>query len=159
MAKQEKGYRAAIGSPSLILIFIVLCLVTFGMLSLSTAKSEWDLAKRNASAVTEYYRADSEGEKFYRMVSETVDAVREQSPDPGECRKLLSRKLGGYYRPGEGTVVTEIAMERSQALFIELIPQFEGTGSMIISQWKVVQTEDFEIDDSMPVWTDGETKE
>jgi len=129
------------------------------MLSLSTAKSEWNLAERNASSVTEYYRADSEGEDFYRLVSETVNAVRKQSADPAERRQLLSQELREYYQPEEGTVITEIPMERSQALLIELIPRMEGTGDIIISRWKVIQTEDFEIDDSMPVWTGGITKE
>ncbi len=68
MAKQEIGYRANMGTPTLILIFMILCLVTFGMLSLSTAKSEWNLAQRNADSVAEYYRADKEGEVFYQMV-------------------------------------------------------------------------------------------
>ena len=48
MAKQETGNRPGIGSPSLILIFIVMCLVTFGMLSLSTAKSELDFARASS---------------------------------------------------------------------------------------------------------------
>ena len=48
MAKQESGFKANIGSSSLILIFIVMCLVTFGMLSLTSAKSDLSLANRNA---------------------------------------------------------------------------------------------------------------
>ncbi|WP_277406803.1 hypothetical protein [Lacrimispora xylanisolvens] len=42
MAKQEIGYRANMGTPTLILIFMILCLVTFGMLSLSTAKKRME---------------------------------------------------------------------------------------------------------------------
>lgn len=156
MAKQENAYSAGIGSPSLILIFIVMCLVTFGMLSLTTAKSERNLAERNALAVKEYYRADCEGEAFYRMVSEKTAAVCKQSSDPEERRQLLSRELGESYLPEQGIVNKDISMERSQALFIELVPQLDGNGKLLISQWKVIQTEDLEIDDSMPVWTGGE---
>lgn len=157
MAKNETGSGMTIGSPSLILIFILLCLVTFGMLSLSTAKGEWNLAERNAGAVTEYYRADSLGEEFYRMVAETVSAVRSQSSDPAVCSRLLKQELGEYYRPEEGTVVMKIDMERAQALFLELVPQFTGEETVIVSQWKVIQTEDYEIDNSMPVWNGGTT--
>lgn len=46
MAKQESGFKANIGSSSLILIFIVMCLVTFGMLSLTSARSDLSLANR-----------------------------------------------------------------------------------------------------------------
>ena len=47
MAKSESKSGANIGSASLILIFIVLCLGTFGLLSLSSAKNDLDLAERN----------------------------------------------------------------------------------------------------------------
>lgn len=159
MAKQKKGYVASIGGPTLVLIFIVMCLVTFGMLSLSTAKSEWDLAKRNASAVKEYYKADGEGVQFFQMVSETIDSVLNQTEDFEECRTLLSQKLGHFYIQEENKVITKISMDRSQALFIELIPQFEGRERAAISQWKVIQTEDLEIDNSMPVWAGEKMKE
>ena len=157
MEKNETGNRITIGSPSLILIFILICLVTFGMLSLSTAKSEWNLAERNAGAVTEYYRADSLGEDFYRMVAEKVSGIRAQTSDPAEYSRLLEQELGEFYQPEEGTVVMKIDMERAQALILELVPQFTGEEAVTVSQWKVIQTEDFEIDNSMPVWNGGTT--
>lgn len=159
MAKQETGNRPGIGSPSLILIFIVMCLVTFGMLSLSTAKSEWDLAERNAASVTEYYRADREGEEFYRLVSEAAKEARQEGADIDEVRRLLGQKLGEYYISERDTAMTQIAMDRSQALLIEVVPSLEEGQAPVISQWKVIQTEDFEIYDSMPVWTGGEGEE
>ena len=64
MAKQESGFKANIGSSSLILIFIVMCLVTFGMLSLTSARSDLSLANRNADAVAEYYRAIRKARHF-----------------------------------------------------------------------------------------------
>ena len=158
MAKQENGYKANLGSPSLILIFIVMCLITFGMLSLSTAKSEHNLAERNASAVTEYYRADGEGEAFYQMVLIKAAKVREMSQDPQEWKRLLSQEFGDAHEPDRGTVTVNIPMERSQALNIELVFPPEGKEDIQISKWKVIQTEDYEIDHSMPVWTGGETK-
>jgi hypothetical protein len=139
MAKQEIGYRANIGTPTLILIFMILCLVTFGMLSLSTAKSEWNLAQRNADSVTEYYRADKEGEVFYQMV----------------VQNLRSGKLGDYYDSKTGMASTEIPMKRSQSLSIKLHVPADQSGKILISQWKVIQTEDYEIDQSLPVFKGG----
>lgn len=159
MGKQENRYNANIGTPSLILIFIVMCLITFGMLSLSAAKSEWNLAERNASAVTEYYRADGKGEGFYQMVLKKAAEVREKSLDPQEAGRLLARELGDAYHPEAGTVTVQIPMERSQALFIELFLQPEEGEDIRISKWKVIQTEDYEIDNAMPVWTGGEMKD
>lgn len=158
MAKQENGYKANIGSPSLILIFIVMCLITFGMLSLSTAKNEKNLAERNASAVTEYYRADGEGEAFYQMVLEKAEKAGEKSLDSQERKQFLVQELGESYHPYDGTVTTEIPMDRSQALFVELVLQPEKLYDIRISKWKVIQTENYEVDDSMPVWTGGDGK-
>lgn len=69
MAKSEMKSGANIGSASLILIFIVLCLGTFGLLSLTSAKNDLDLAERNAAAVSGFYQADAKGEEF-RMEAE-----------------------------------------------------------------------------------------
>lgn len=157
MAEQKNGYRANIGGPSLILIFIVMCLVTFGMLSLSTAKSEHNLAVRNASAITEYYRADGEGEAFYQMVLNKVKSVKEKGRGQTEYEDLLAQELGDYYHKEEKTIIIQIPMERSQALFIELVPDFGENGKVRISKWNVVPSEDYEVDNSMDVWG-GESK-
>ena len=59
MNENQWGGRANIGMSSLILIFIVLCLTVFGLLSLSSAGSDWKLARKNAEAVRGYYKAGS----------------------------------------------------------------------------------------------------
>ena len=61
MAKQELRRKANIGSSSLILIFIVLCLVTCSVLSLGNAKRGDGLSQRSADSVQEYYQAYAEG--------------------------------------------------------------------------------------------------
>ena len=43
--------KVSIGASSLILIFIVLCMATFGLLSLSSAQGDLKLARRNAELV------------------------------------------------------------------------------------------------------------
>ncbi|MCQ2546287.1 MAG: hypothetical protein MJ161_01910 [Clostridia bacterium] len=52
-----------IGVSSLLVVFLILCLVTFACLSLSTAKSDYEFSKNNAQHKTEYYRASNEAEK------------------------------------------------------------------------------------------------
>ena len=51
MAGQNSRNKVNIGVSSLILIFIVLCMATFGLLSLSSAQGDLMLASRNAEAV------------------------------------------------------------------------------------------------------------
>ena len=55
MAGETFRNKVNIGLSSLILIFIVLCLSTFGLLSLSSARGDLELAERGAEAVKAYY--------------------------------------------------------------------------------------------------------
>lgn len=139
-----------IGTTSLILIFIVLCLSTFGLLSLSNAKGDWNLAKKNANAVEAYYKADAQGEAFVQIVDRVLQDAVEQGL-AGENRvNALMAGLGGYYQD-DGSVQTDIEMDFGQALHIEL--EINEDATYQIRCWNVYHTEEYEIDDSIPVWT------
>jgi len=144
MAKTEIKRNANIGTSSLILIFIVLCLVTFGLLSLSNAKSDWNLAAKNKDAVAAYYEADAKGVEFVAMVD---GIVRETGGQPDR----LKAALNDYYREESGVIATEIPMDFGQVLCVEL--QYAENLDYEILTWKVYNQDEYEIDDSLPVWT------
>lgn len=58
-----------IGISSLLTVFLVLCLVTFACLSLSTSKNDYDFGENNAQHETEYYSAANEAEEFLNDIS------------------------------------------------------------------------------------------
>lgn len=145
--------KANIGGSSLILIFIVLCLATFGLLSLTSAGNDWNLADKNAKAVQEYYRADGQGEEFLRMVDQTLLLTLKDQTDMAACQAELKQELGEYYDEETGMIITEIAMAHGQALHIELAVNCDREKRYEIMNWKVINLEDYEIDRSMPVWT------
>lgn len=154
MANEEIKSKTSIGISSLILIFIILCLATFGLLALSSAKGDLALARRNAEAVGEYYKADGLGEEFLKMTDQTLDAVFLDSQQDVEVYKAaLTEKLGDYYQEETGMIVTDISMDRGQALHIELVLTCSENQKYQIQNWKVINLEDYEIDDSRPVWT------
>lgn len=144
--------KVNIGSSSLILIFIILCLSVFGLLSLTSARSDLSLAQKNAQAVQGFYEADSQGETFVQM----VDQALQESQDEAQ----LKMALGAYYQAGSdgaaSMAVTDISMERGQVLHIELALEPEKK-RYEVKTWKVFNAEEYEIDDSMPVWTGSES--
>lgn len=144
--------KANIGSSSLILIFIVLCLATFGLLSLTSASNDWDLAAKNAAAVQSYYKADSQGEEFVQMVDEVL-CQTVSGQDRNVTGRMLKQQLGEYYHEDTGMIITEIPMEYGQALHIELAVASDREKRYEIEAWKVINLEDYDIDRSMPVWT------
>lgn len=141
-----------IGAASLVLIFIVLCLATFGLLSLSSAKGDLSLAERQAEAVSAYYEADSKGQEWVRQVDAVLQEEMGHSDDSSSASDAVKARLGEIYHQDEGMVVTDIPMERGQSLRIELtLVCGEGMRYQIHS-WYVYDSGQYEIDNSMPVW-------
>ena len=56
MAGQAVKHKVNIGLTSLILIFIILCLATFSLLSLSSARGDQSLAVRRQSITGQMHR-------------------------------------------------------------------------------------------------------
>ena len=152
MAKSEMKSSANIGSASFILIFIVLCLGTFGLLSLTSAKNDLDLAERNAAAVSGYYQADAEGEAFRMEVDRLVKQALQMNPNEPEA--YLEQELKEAYLHDEQAAQTEILMDSGQALMVKIGLSWEGgQGNTWVRQWKVYNYEEYEIDQDMPVWS------
>lgn len=160
MADYEVKQRAGIGSTSLILIFIVLCLVTFSILSLGNARREEFLSEKNAAAVREYYRADSLAEEFVNQVARALGPVGETPGGGGDVAAAGTAKervldaFGEYYREETDTLRTDIAMAAGQALQVELAVDWDS-GEYRVLAWNVYNREEYEIDRSVPVWTGG----
>ncbi len=55
---------AAVGGSSLLVIFVVLCLTVFAVLSLSSVRADGRLSEASAEAVRAYYTADCEAEEI-----------------------------------------------------------------------------------------------
>lgn len=150
MAEAEVKQKMNIGSASLILIFIILCLVTLGFLSVSTSMSNRKLAEKNADAVKAFYQADAQGEEFLQTVDRTAAAIWAETADIKDRRARLKEQLKDFYNEQLGVIQKDIPMNFGQILHIEL--QFDDQGQYQILCWKVYNQDIYDIDDSIPVW-------
>lgn len=82
-----------IGGPSIIMIFVVLCLTTLGALSLMTANAEWKLTKKAAEAVTDYYSADNKAEEILASADASLKAGRPLDKDSITIRVSNTQNL------------------------------------------------------------------
>ena len=66
MAKKDKGSFSppALGGISLLVVFAVLCLTVFALLSLSTVRADQRLSDASARAVQAYYAADCQAQEI-----------------------------------------------------------------------------------------------
>ena len=87
-----------IGGPSIIMIFVVLCLTTLSALSLMTANADWKLTQKAADAVTGYYSADNEAEEILASADASLRAGHPLEADsftiPVSDTQNLFMKLG-----------------------------------------------------------------
>ena len=82
-----------IGSSSLLIIFLILSLVTFAVLSLSGAKSDYTFSEKLASHKTEYYKASNKAEKILKEIDETLAACA--GTDSDSYLAAVSRGMDG----------------------------------------------------------------
>ena len=81
MKKNHRMSIPAVGGSSLLVIFAVLCLTVFALLSLSTAVAEKRIADASAQAVQDYYAADLQAQAIFARLraGETVSGVQEEN--------------------------------------------------------------------------------
>lgn len=85
------------GAPSLLMIFLVLCLFTFALLSLSSAKNNRTLSQQSADRIQAYYQASSLAEQALDQIdtilSDTYKNCGAESADASVYQKELTEQL------------------------------------------------------------------
>lgn len=151
MAGENSRNKVSIGASSLILIFIVLCMATFGLLSLSSAQGDLKLASRNGEAVKGYYEADNKGQRWLKEIDQVLMEEMGRGLDSSQCSLKIKDRLGSLYDQETGLITTDISMDRGQSLHIELVLMC-GEKRYEVKSWYVYNSDEYEIDNAIPVW-------
>lgn len=132
---REKSTRSlpAVGLSSLLVIFAVLCLTVFALLSVSTVSAHQRLAQSSRQTVIGYYRADSQAEKILSQLRS------------GEIPQGVTQEGNQF------TYSCPISDTQTLAVCVEV----EGQQYQIL-RWQAISTQDWEAEDQLPVWN-GET--
>ena len=131
--RKTKGFAPpVVGGSSLLVMFAVLCLTTFAVLSLSTVKAGDRLSDGTKESVSEYYAADFEAER------------------------ILARLRSGEIPEGvavEGTTYRYTCpMSESQELQVTIVREGE---TWSVARWATVSLTEWTTDETIDVW-DGE---
>ena len=130
MNKEKNGFRFPVmGVSSLLIIFSVLCLTVFAILSVSTASAGSRLSEKAAQSVTDYYAADSRAEK-------TIAALRS-----GEIPEGVSADGNTY----------SFTCPASDTLELQVKVRISGSDYEVL-QWQMVSTADWQKDESLNLW-------
>ena len=128
MEKRDQFAPPAVGGSSLLVIFAVLCLTVFALLSLNSVQAEQRQADAASNAVRDYYDADLQAQEIYARLrsGEAVEEVREEN----------------------GIYAYEIPISQRQILSVRL-ERCEDVWNVL--QWEAVPLES-ELDESLDVW-------
>lgn len=124
-----KSGFSGFGISSLLVIFAVLCLTVFSVLSVSTVQAHRRLSEKSIAADEDYYRADA-------AAHEVLAAIRS-----GGCPEHVTRE-GDIY---------EYHCVISQTQMLTVRVRVVGQSYEIL-RWQAISTADWETEDRLPVW-------
>ena len=131
--KKKGKHGINIGTASILLVFSVLCLISFATLTLVNAKADYTLSKNLSDRQLVYYRACHKGNAFVAAVN------------------------SGYDKGKTGAIMKEsIPITDKQSLDIAIIVNsakktFNSNNTCSIIQWQVVNHDNTEYDYTLPV--------
>lgn len=127
--KKDNLSLPAVGLSSLLVIFAVLCLTVFTLLSVSTVSAHKRLAQSSRQTIIGYYQADSQAEEILARLRS------------GEVPQGVTREGDQY------TYSCPISDTQTLAVRVEVA----GENYQIL-RWQAISTADWDAEDKLPVW-------
>lgn len=156
--KKDKKIRGIqIGISSLVLIFTVLCLVIFSVLSITSANADYKLSKKAFDGVNAYYMVDGEGEFLKKQVNEKILKMAKESGSQQEFESKLAEGFSENFDGEKNALNFSVESVNEQLLLVgldvfSLDKVRAGQENFKVRQWKIVNKVEYEIDNDIPVW-------
>ncbi|NCC86798.1 MAG: hypothetical protein EOM05_02875 [Clostridia bacterium] len=148
MANERKTAGVNVGGASIIMVFSVLCLTIFAVLTLVSANAESTLAKKSATVISNYYVADENATETLAKVYEIVGG--ESSLQDIKVKTAgLSNDISTTEEAGLLYILYSEKIDDSQNLNVKL--RTDGDKVDVLT-WKVESTAQWEPDTGLNVW-------
>ena len=153
-SRKKQSSFSSIGITSLVLIFVMLCLLTFSVLSLVTARADLRLSQKNAERTSAYYDAENRANDILLSVISCIEEYKD-SPDASVFYQKLRERLdgqNGILFTGADSLEYEVLLDKEQLLSVSLEISYEtyddGSHYRILA-WNTVSTHEWESDGSL----------
>lgn len=143
----QKNYGLNIGSSSILLIFVLLCLVSFAALSIVSANADSKLNNKVMERTTAYYNACNLAEASISDIDHTLSKLY-----------VSGITEDAYFEQVGHTISYAVPISDTQSLNVELrikYPKKSGENFYSITSWQVITPEIIELDDSLHLFTPG----
>lgn len=148
---KKRKFSINIGFSSILMVFIMICLVTFATLSLLTSNSDYRLSQKMADKTTAYYEADTTAKNTANIIDQYLASLYENSADAASYYNGMNVELIKSNLPdkvysflvtydNETPVISyQVMVSSVQTLHVSLeihYPQNEEESFYKISQWQ-----------------------
>lgn len=142
--RNKSQFSMNIGLPSILLIFVVLCLVSFGILSLVSANSDRKLSKKVLSRSATYYGICNQAEEMLADVQKQLESAYLSCIDETSYWEIIQNIQTSYTFP-----VSDL--QNLQITLTFLYPDSLDGDFFQIDTWQVVTASDLEYDEQLHV--------
>ncbi len=159
---KRKSFPAInIGTVTLMMIFIILCMITLAALSLSSTIREAGLKTKTANHLTEYYTASNRAEELLAQADAACALAFDNSNGRKEYFSLLEEQLAAdtfkiLREENSFHISYRVPVNDAQELdvLIDILPpqqgkELSGEAFYRILSWKVVSTDTWEGDNTL----------
>lgn len=138
-SKNKSNGFPNIGLSSLLIVFLILCLTTFALLALSTAKSDDTLSKKLADHRTDYYTASSQAEEILAQIDAILEQKQSQNLTGADFSNIDNTSISINTKENLDVLSYSVPMKNGQLLSVKLqiTDPKESEHYYKILEWKV----------------------
>lgn len=136
---KKREFTMNIGLPSIMLIFVVLCLISFGVLSLVSANADRKLSQKVLDRSAAYYNACNLAEEKLCEIDTALKNAYQENPDRAAYISAIS------------ALPTEFTFEISEIQYLEITLSYLYPASIeepfyLLQSWRVVTNDNLDYD-------------
>ena len=142
--RKKTQFSMNVGLPSILLIFVTLCLVSFGILSIVSANSDLKLSQKVLTRTTNYYKTCNQAEEILAEVHrQLLEAYFSCDSEDIYFQKIKTISTSYSY------TISELQELHISLRFV--YPSSSDGTFYEIETWQIVTTDNLEYDESLHV--------
>lgn len=141
---KKNNFPMNIGLSSILLIFVVLCLVSFGVLSIASANADRKLSQKVLNRSIAYYNACNQAEDMLKDLDTQLHDAYVSSQDVSTYLDYVSQLDTVYTYPISDLQELQVILDYS-------VPNDTDGTLYKIKSWKVINLENLEYDEQLHV--------
>lgn len=146
MAEKRGGRSAGIGGSLILIIFIVLTITVFSVLTLVSSQNEIGTVKKTVQVSADYYNAEKETAVKTAEIKSAVSGIDDSQKIADIC---LEKGASASVTPNGVNITFKVKIDEKRSIETVL---YAENGNVAVTSQKIVSESEIIIDDDFPIW-------